>query len=202
VVKRNQTRRSFVRDFGTRSYRKRFIIAVEGEKTEKQYFDFLRCKIIRKYGIEICLVSKKHESAPKYVLKRMQEFLKEKGFRKDDEAWLVVDKDNWPEEELQKLNEWSQEKNDYGFVLSNPCFEFWLLLHFKQITVSSLNDCLTKLRSYLPDYDKGINTAKFTEENIKKAIERAKNLDSPPCCDWPRKCGTTVYRLVEKLFQL
>lgn len=88
--------------------------------------------------------------------------------------------------------------------MSNPNFEYWLLLHFEEgnkITHSS--DCLARLKKYFPGYNKGIDTRKINLDMIKEAIRRAKNRDNPPCADWPRTIGwTSVYRLVERLLAL
>jgi len=130
----------------------------------------------------------------------MKKHLKEKGLKKNDEAWLVVDKDDWETEPLLQLFNWSKEKDNYNFALSNPKFEYWLLLHFEDGSgISSSQDCTNRLKQYLPNYNKGI-PANISKPKIQNAITRAKQKDSPPCEDWPRQHGSTVYRLVEKLY--
>lgn len=88
--------------------------------------------------------------------------------------------------------------------LSNPKFEYWILLHFEEGTnISSSRECSDRLKRWLPDYDKGIKPRGFTIQMISSAVRRAKIRDNPPCPDWPRTgSGTTVYRLVEKLLDL
>ena len=54
----------------------------------------------------------------------MKKHLEKEGLKKTDEAWLVVDKDQWSDEHLFQLHQWSQQKENYGFALSNPKFEF------------------------------------------------------------------------------
>ena len=102
---------------------------------------------------------------------------------------------------MAQLHAWSQKKKNYGFALSNPKFEYWLLLHFERGTgIGSSRECSDRLKRHLPNYDKSIDTRKFTPDRIKKAIDRAKARDNPPCADWPRTFGnTTVYKLVEKI---
>ncbi len=114
---------------------------------------------------------------------------------------LVVDKDGWTDAQLSELHTWSQQKENYGFALSNPKFEYWLLLHFEDGKgIQSSAQCSERLKKYLPDYDKGICIGKFTKENIAEAIRRAKQRDNPRCVNnWPQNVGTTVYRLVERL---
>lgn len=189
-----RNRRKFQRTIGELRYRKLFVIAVEGEKTEPQYFSIFKNQ---RSMIHVKCLSSKHKSSAPQVLKRMHDFLKQQELRKEDEAWLVVDKDQNSDEKLLDLLKWSNEKENYGFALSNPKFEYWLLLHFEDGSgVSSSRDCSDRLNRYLPGYDKSINVSKFTRDRIAEAIRRALQRDNPPCQDWPKSNGTTVYRLV------
>ncbi len=129
----------------------------------------------------------------------MEEHLKEKGLNKSDEAWLVVDKDQWTDNQLAELGRWAKKKVNYGMALSNPKFEYWLLLHFEDGKNATTSNCDKRLKKYLPDYDKTIDIRKISTDMINDAIRRAKKRDNPPCEDWPRGTGSTVYRLVEKI---
>lgn len=192
-------RRAFNRPLGERRYRKLFILAVEGNKTEPQYFGLFNNQ---NSVIRVSCLSGKHDSAPPQVLSRMEKYLKNEGLRKSDEAWLVVDKDQWTDAQLSQLHRWSQQNSNYGFALSNPKFEFWLLLHFEDGQgVTSSQMCTQKLKRYLPDYDKGIDVRKISDSMIENAIDRARKRDCPPCSDWPHNTGSTVYRLVENILE-
>jgi len=180
-----------------RRYRKMFLLAVEGSKTEPQYFAIFNNQ---NSVIRIKCLKNKHDSAPLQVLDRMKTQLKKEELKRTDEAWLVVDKDQWTDDQLSQLHQWAQEADNYGFALSNPKFEFWLLLHFedgKGVNTSQI--CSQKLSSYIPGYDKGIDARKISEEMVYDAIRRAKQRDTPPCSDWPQVTGTTVYKLVENI---
>jgi len=120
-----------------------------------------------------------------------------------DQAWLVVDKDHWRDEQLLELHAWTKENDAYHLALSNPCFELWLLLHFEDgVGGTSASDLRRKLRQHLPDYNKDIGPRQISRTQIDAAIDRARQLDQPPCGDWPRTAGrTTVYRLVENILQ-
>ena len=190
-------RRRFRRPPGKRRYRKLFVIATEGVKTEPQYFAIFND---RDSVVHVkCLRSKHH--SPTQVLKRMEDHLRRENLLASDEAWLVVDKDHWQDQDLEQLHKWSQGTDNYGFALSNPRFEYWLLLHFEDGTqIGSSRECATRLKRYVPDYDKNIDVRKIKPDMIKNAIRRAKLRDNPPCADWPRKFGsTTVYKLVENI---
>ena len=197
-----QKRRKFIRPSGKLRYRKLFVIAAEGVKTERQYFDIFNNQ---HSVIHVNCLKSKNESSPPLVLKRMKKYLTEEGLKKTDqlwEAWLVVDKDQWTDEQLTLLHNWSISQSNYGFALSNPQFEYWLLLHFEDGTgIGSSRECFDRLNRYLPNYDKNIDIRKITPAMIDEAVRRARDRDVPPCEDWPRATGTTVYRLVERILE-
>ena len=194
-------RRKFQRPLGERRYRKLFVIAVEGVRTEPQYFAIFNDQ---QSVIRVNCLKCSHDSSPPQVLKRMEDHLRQEDLRSSDEAWLVVDRDQWTDAQLALLHSWAQERDNYGLALSNPKFEYWLLLHFEDGTgIASIRDCSDRLKRYLPGYDKGIDARKITRDRIDEAIHRARLRDNPPCADWPHALGgTTVYRLVESILKV
>lgn len=130
----------------------------------------------------------------------MESYLQKEGLKKSDEAWLVVDKDAWPEDQLRQLMAWEQKKENYGFALSNPNFEYWLLLHFEDGKGSlSASECLNRLKKHLPNYHKEIDTKRITRDHIDQAILRAKLQKADNAGVLSQVCRTTVYRLVERI---
>jgi len=187
------------RRLGTLRYRVLFLLSVEGAVTEQQYFNMFSSddSIIR-----IECINKNNRSSPKEVLKAIKKCLTKIDLKKDDEAWLIIDKDHWPEEHIKELFEWTKEEENYHFALSNPCFEYWLLLHFENPTGKiNKNSCSARLKRYLPDYDKNILAHKFSDEKINAAISRAETQLSSQHVDWPTTTGTTVYRLIKHINQ-
>lgn len=195
-----KNRRNFNRPYGKLPYRKLFVIATEGAKTEPQYFDIFRT--LKKGQVIIRMPEGKNKSDPENVLKRMKEYLKAERLKPSDEAWLVVDKDQWSEDQIDKLHEWTTQQKNYGLALSNPKFEYWLLLHFADGDISPAQNIEKLLDSHLPNCSqtKAVDPLKFKLENIEEAISRAKKRDAPPCEDWPRLPNrTTVYKLVSNI---
>ncbi len=113
----------------------------------------------------------------------------------------MADRDHWTEDQLNALYDWSKKGQNRRVAVSNPCFEFWLLLHFEEgHGIATFREVIERLRRHLPDYGKEIDSRSFTRERIGDAIRRASGKDTPPSPDWPRNPGnTTVYRLVKKL---
>lgn len=208
--------RKFTREPGQRRYERLFVIACEGKETEPQYFAQLLRKqfedIWTKEKIAVKVLPGNTKTNCTQVLDRLKKYLKEENVIEPYESWLVVDKDRESntDERIKKVYQWQKMKKDkdgntimnHAIAISNPKFEYWLLLHFEDGKgIQSSAQCSERLKKYLPDYDKGICIGKFTKENIAEAVRRAKLRDSPQCADWPRTTGTTVYRLVEKLIQ-
>jgi len=193
-------RRKFQRVIGQRRYRKLFVIAAEGRVTEHQYFTIFNND---QSVIKVKCLKNKDQSAPLNLLKRMKEYLKEESLLNTDEAWLVIDKDQWTDDQLNQLYNWSLTQENYGFALSNPKFEYWILLHFEDgFGINNSRDCTERLNQYLPNYKKAVDIKKINSDMIQQAIRRAKERDKPPCTDWPRGiASTTVYRLIEKIIQ-
>ena len=156
---------------GERRYNKLFVVVVEGKETEPQYFQILN--MYSSNAKVLCL--KPAHSSPLEVLDRMIRHLKQERLRDSDEAWIVVDKDQWTDQQLQKLYQWSKRNDKYGFALSNPNFRYWLLLHFEDAKkISSSRDCLDCLRKYISDYAKDIDLQLISREMIDSAIKRAR----------------------------
>jgi len=191
-------RRDFKRSSGERRYRKFYVIASEGINPERAYFEMLNVMLEKSdRDIRIKFISGgNNKSAPNQVLARMDDYIREGKMNDDDEAWLVIDKDQWPDEQLSQLHQWSQAKDNYNLAVNNPKFEYWLLLHFEDSSAITHGNCTDRLHKHLPDYDKRIDEQKV-KPGIIAAIKRAKSRDVPACIDWPRNTGTTVYRLVE-----
>ncbi len=192
--------RTFQRPLGERRYKKLFVVSVEGSKTEPQYFAIFNQP--QSIVLVKCLRRPSTESSPIQVLKRMEGYLRKESLMKTDEAWIVVDKDDWTEDQLRELLQWAKKCENHGFALSNPNFEYWLLLHFEDGKgITNSQECLTRLRLHLPNYKKDIDGKKITLELITKAILRAKQRDINRSNGLPQTWSTSVYKLVERIIK-
>jgi hypothetical protein len=90
--------------------------------------------------------------------------------------------------------------NNYGFYLSNPCFEFWLLLHFDEVHELDLEKLLEnpkvsarrryteqELRNLLPGYSKSRYSIESLIKNIGKAMKNEKSF-----CEDEEKLENTI----------
>jgi len=190
-------RRRFIRSTGTRRIRKLILIATEGRVTEPQYFMILNRMNAEPVAVK-CINSKK--STPNHVLQRMEHVLLSDRLKRDDEAWIVVDKDDWTDVMLQNLAKWSAQKPNYHLAVSNPMFEYWLLLHFEDGNgIRTANECNERLCRYLTQYRKHVKASDISRDQVEAAIHRAEIKDRPQNADWSRNVGTTVYKLAKSI---
>lgn len=195
---------SFARRTGSRPYRKLFLIVTEGTKTEPDYFRMVRQLVIQEATsseINVQCTGGLDGSDPKNLLGRMEEQLQIKNLKPSDEAWIVMDRDNWLPKDLNKVMAWAKPQPNYRVAFSNPSFEYWLLLHFEDGNgVGNQRECEKRLKICWPDYNKRVPINKFDLRTVKKAIERAKQRNQPPSKGWSGRPGvTTVYVLVERM---
>ncbi|MHB8104278.1 MAG: RloB family protein [Dehalococcoidales bacterium] len=196
------------------------IIASEGTNTEKTYFeDMSSAEYYRNPRVHVEVLERENtDSSPGHVLDCLDNYTKKYhlSLKKDDELWLVIDRDKWTEKELSAVASTCQQKC-YFFAVSNPCFELWLLLHIKSLDdygQSERND-FTKnkhinrkktlleqeLCNILGSYNKAnLDTSRFLPF-IDRAIERARLLDIVPTERWPNRLGTRVYLLAESIIK-
>lgn len=193
----------FRRSQGKRRYKRMFVIVAEGTVTEQEYFRLFEDEsLVEGSLVRVKCLPNRTNLPPKEALKCVRAYIRKEDLIKGDEAWVVVDRDSWLEEHLQQLHAWADGHDNFGFALSNPKFEYWLLLHFEDAKgVLKGKDCDRKLAKHLPDYDKHVDPKRFSIDKILDAAKRAKERDNPPCADWPRKPGTTVYKLIEKILE-
>jgi hypothetical protein len=207
-MRRTKPKRPLDRKVHVREDRQIFI-AVEGRKTEEQYFAIFRhnpSESAVKFNIVI-IKPDYDRSAPQHVLEKLKDELAKKEILENDEVWLMVDVDHWTKpNHIKNTDRVLQEATQlrYNLALSNPCFECWLIMHHaepprlkKQTSLS--NDYKKHLATLIGGYDGSkLDVTKF-KPYVSIAITRAKRLDSQPTGRIPPYPGSHVYKLVEKI---
>jgi hypothetical protein len=199
-----------------------YVISIAGEgKTEEQYFDGIR-DMENSHLILIDRLEKLEESDtkshPNHVIELLDErkkYWKEYGIE-SNELWMVVDRDKQNVTEKQMIAIIEKCKTEgYNLALSNPAFEFWLLLHITSIdiydqkvllengkdTVKSKKRYIEKeLSTLIGGYNKRKLHFEHFEPGIKDAIQRAKvlQINNERLLD---ELGTNICLLVEKLIK-
>lgn len=207
-VRRDYNRISGVRDPSL------IVIATEGEKTERQYFEGIKSKCqLSSSRIKIRVLENRStgHSSPSHVLDQLDDYKREFGLGSNDELCMLIDRDkqSWGDSEISAVAA-ACSKKQYLLALSNPCFEIWLLLHHENIESCDENKrklILKNKNSFLKKELRRI-LGEFNPSNLKiddfwdktsVAIERAKTLDTTPQFRWPNTIGSRVYLLMTKI---
>jgi hypothetical protein len=173
--------RPLKRKVGTRRPRKTFVIFCEGERTEPEYLDALkRQPSVRDVAaVDLRVEGGQGDSKP-LTLVAMATEAHSRAIDEEaeiDEFWCVFDVE-WPQNHpgLKKAVQQARV-NGINLAVSNPCFELWLILHFKDQTAWLENGDARRLRRQLDGSgDKGLDAAKYMSLTA-DAARRAAELD-------------------------
>ncbi len=191
------------------------VIACEGSKTEKKYFEDLT--VADKYRnprvwVEV-LDRKSTSSSPNHVLASLDQCKNHYGLHpsRGDQLWLVFDIDSWPTGMIKDVIKQSLEKK-YLVAESNPCFEIWLLMHLKALSeygeeemcelrtnskTENRNRLETELMKLCGEYNKSnLNTSHYIP-HVDNAIKNAEQSDSESETRWLNQIGSRVYKLAQ-----
>lgn len=180
-----------------------FILSLEDEKSARMYF----AEIARQRREKISVIFARHLGTdPGNVVEAAVRAAADTEY---DEVWCVFDTEgpHHAARRPQALNALDRARQlKYDCAVSNPCWEFWLLLHFEN-SERSYPNCAAVLRDlgeHVKDYDKGVPCFADLEGGISEAIQRARRMYQTRCERLERgpvDCNpcTQVYRLVERL---
>jgi len=183
----------------------RILIVCEGEKTEPFYFEALRgfYKLSRD-SVEIAGIG----ANPTSIVKIAEE--KYKASKRDgvtfDKVFCVFDKDSHADyhRALAQL----KNKENFEAIVSVPCFEYWLLMHYhgntkpyqKAGNKSACDQVISDLTKHIPHYRKGERSVfGYVEKELATAITNAKNTLKAAQKSGTDNPSTKVHLLVEYL---
>ena len=187
----------------------RVLLVCEGEKTEPKYFN----ELIGAWSLSPQVqVGKNDGSSPDRVVARAEEL--QDAARRDgdafDEVYCVFDRDAH-ERFADAVNRLKVLGLPFGGVVSVPCFEFWLLLHFgytdkpyarkgnKSVGNVVVSDLKTK--QGFAKYDKGMDGVfALLESKLPAALKHAKTLAANPAdnSEHPNP-STRMHELITRL---
>lgn len=208
---RSRNSKSLARRRPFKRPRRSVLIVCEGSKTEPKYFRAL-CQKLKLTSAEVEVVDDS-DSAPISVVnvaqdrqrKRRCDAKRDAALVEFDEVWCVMDVEVPEHSSLAEALDKARNLPKTGVALSNPCFEFWFLLHFEQ-TGSALQGCarvIRRLKNHIGTYEKGEECFETLYPRTTTATTRAKNLFLQQWQDEddPRRCNpcTQVHDLVERL---
>ncbi len=178
------------------------LIVCEGQNTEPQYFRGLsndcrnprvRIEVAREHGVPKTLV----EAAKQHKQRSRAEASRENDSNLlYDSIWCVFDVDEHPH-----IPDAEQMARDNGIELaiSNPCFELWLLLHFRDQPGMHHRDVIRQLlKKHDPAYDKSVDFRIYSAHH-RDATSRAERIHESAKWDGEpgRNPSTTVYQVAK-----
>ncbi|WP_263254341.1 RloB family protein [Saccharopolyspora rosea] len=143
-------------------------MACGADRTEKQYLAALHSRYARKAARVDFLT----DGVDPLTLVRKTARMTELHPRDFDEVWCVVDVDEFDLDSALRL----ARQHGINVVVSNRCFEYWLILHFEncESAFPTAADVERRLRRHVPHYDKtNVRFCDF-EHGVGNAVERAK----------------------------
>ena len=200
-----------IKEYDRRSGRKRkrnpvVCIICEGTETEPRYFNAFRTRYC---NIDIVPLPSSYKSADSLV-RKAKNTLGERPYYPDegDVVWCVFDCDENTDAMLRKAGDLAN-RDGYRIAFSNPCFEYWYLLHFADYT-GYLENCDAVIRQLhkkgrLPEYTKAQDLYSRLLPVQEKAVMRAKKRKDAVVSEYEpllRRSNnpvTNVYELVEFL---
>ena len=139
LFQRRKTAKKLSRRTATIAPNRRVLIVTEGEVTEVQYFEELK-RILALVNVDLDICGKECDSSPtavvRYAINRADaEGLHSKGGYND--VYCVIDRDDHKDfhRALGQIVNANKPRSAFKgerivAVVSYPCFEYWLLLHF------------------------------------------------------------------------
>ena len=155
------------------------LIVCEGEKTECHYLEVLRDYL--KLSQSNIKIDPNSASSPTSVVKYSKKLIKENIEDPYDHVFCVIDRDRHADFDtaIAQINGYKNKYTKLHAIVSNPCFEYWILLHFcyttKLFGTSRDSPCkeLIKndLKIHISNYEKGDKT--IMQSIVKSGFERA-----------------------------
>lgn len=192
-----------------RTLSKRYLIVCEDDKSAPTYFETLK-SYFHLDATRVYVEGSKGATQPRQVVRRAVE-IKEaaedghSGSTPFDEVWCLIDGDYGNAIDNARS---SAVANDVFLAVSNKCFEYWVLLHFRECTTPTIDcDTIVKMvrsKDCIPGYSKGGCDYSMAMPNVNVACDRAKKLREDGIARGCRKpedqnpC-TEVYKLVNSL---
>ena len=165
------------RNTGRRTPKPVLLLVAEGRNvTETLYFRQFQ-KQYASYNIKI--ITPGSVTDPEGMLEKLEIYWSrnEMDFMKGDRGFVVLDLDC--DDRKAKLIEKLEASSKVAqFVVSNPCFEVWFLLHYKYTTHVYLSgaEVIRDLRSFIADYEKNKDISELLSDKTEIAFQNAVKL--------------------------
>lgn len=182
-----------------RKKEKVILIICEGETEENYFRNFDK----REWENIIIKIPKTGNTDPLGLVKAANHFDKKYN---PDITWCVFDVEDFDQSIIDKAFKITRSNNIV--ILSNPCFEFWFLIHFNYVDCClSSKGTYELLKKNICDYEKPKNIFNLIEGKTNQAIKNAKKINKKHLKKVKSinnvNCNpsTQVYKIVEYIFK-
>lgn len=169
------------------------LVVCGAEKTEPRYFDGLK-QAYRNSAVNVTI--KKKGASPEDVV-RYAVKLRDQSRGAYEETWCVLDVDDFDLTRSISL----ARKHRVNLAISNPCFEYWLLLHFESCSayLAGCSEVVRRLVKHVPHYEK--NELKFADFGpwVEPAVERVREIGCELGGEHRRNPSSGVWALVGQI---
>lgn len=174
------------------------LIVSEGFDPEKSYFELFDQSPRRQF---LFIGPEADRSAPVHLGRRLRTVKQELDWQPGDVCAVLLDKDRWGDRALSQL---AKDSAGHGalFALSNPCFEYWIMLHFFDAAEIPLRRRELKRTVGRKKDERGARDfERRLVQNVTHAIRRATELDTDPATRWPVTPGSRVYLVMDEILR-
>lgn len=214
--RREQKAADLARKVQARAQGLRYLIVCEGEKTEPNYLREL-CADLRLKTARVRVEPHGLGPSPSRVVEYAENLYEEDAKQGDsfDKVFCVIDRDKHDDFQpaMKRIRELTSKKKPFEAIVSVPCFEYWLLLHFKDTRQSfqakgkkSICESVIEVLSEQPGfkkYAKG-NSGVYgkIKDKTETAIKHAKKAEIDAEDTRETNPSTHIHRLVMQLLAL
>ncbi len=190
----------------TKKRKQIILVATEGDnKTEKTYLQEIN-RIIQDVSI---VFADGNSTDPINMVEDTVRTADKRGFDTEygDKAFIVFDADFNKESQIVEARKLAND-NGFQLVISNPCFEVWLLLHFRYSSkgYQSNDEVINEIKNRWPEYRKNIGSFQGILDRTEMAVDNAKKLEAfhdsvnPKTDAEKRNPSTDVYKLIDLIW--
>lgn len=184
----------------------------EIEKIVKSHDCDLRIIILNKYIYDANEATSSHPKHRYELLEEWQKFYKKEwGISANDEEWLICDRDNnnFKSTQYDKFVMLANTTPNFHFIVSNPAFQLWLLLHYTAeiptSDIEGIGKCKQRIEhiegilrtNYIGKYVHGSLEWDKYKPYVRKAINNSQQFAEYTMETLKDKTGTHFFKLLE-----
>jgi hypothetical protein len=197
----------------SRNIVRKIVIACEGSKTEPRYFKSIGNEL-RLETLQIIVLPHQGKTDPRSIIERVieerHEMKRNQAWTNGDSAWAVFDGDEHIEQSPEK---WKSaialaKKQKIQLAITNPCFELWYLIHFRDHFAQISRDReINLLVKHISNYEKSMclypePLKPLTEQAIQRAERIAAQIQRDELDEHSNPCCSDLPKLVQSLLKL